>query len=175
MKKELLQAIAELNALDASHKVKMQGGKEYTQVKDRVAVFRKHLGTDGELITCPIIIDEQVVRFTASVIVAGRTVAVGHAELYRNSSAIAKKAAVEKCETAALGRALANLGLCGAEFASFDEMEKAGVDAPEQPADERTTKQILTDIYKSLDIKSLDKEKSAEVRKAFALINEVAA
>ena len=52
--------------------------------------------------------------------------ATGYAEEIRNSTQINKGAAIENCETSAVGRALAALGLHGGEYASVQEIEKHG-------------------------------------------------
>ena len=48
----------------------------------------------------------------------------GMAEEIRGSSPVNKTSALENCETSALGRALASLGLHGGEYASDNEMQK---------------------------------------------------
>jgi len=55
----------------------------------------------------------------------GVVVATGYAEELRNSTNINKTSALENCETSAIGRALASLGLAGTEYASADEVVNA--------------------------------------------------
>ena len=51
--------------------------------------------------------------------------ATGHAEEKRGSTQINKTSALENCETSAIGRALAAMGLGGTEFASANEVQNA--------------------------------------------------
>jgi hypothetical protein len=61
----------------------------------------------------------------------GRVIGKGHAEEIRNVGPVNRTSAVENCETSAIGRALANIGLAGNEYASafeignIDNKEKA--------------------------------------------------
>jgi hypothetical protein len=55
----------------------------------------------------------------------GRTIATGYAEEHRTASQINRTSALENCETSAIGRALANFGLGGGEYASADEVANA--------------------------------------------------
>jgi hypothetical protein len=52
----------------------------------------------------------------------GRVVGKGHAEEIRNAGPVNRTSAIENCETSAIGRALANIGLAGNEYASAFEM-----------------------------------------------------
>ena len=69
--------------------------------------------------------DDVCVVMKASVFNADSLLATGHAEEYRKSSEINKTSALENCETSAIGRCLAALGLGGTEFASADEVARA--------------------------------------------------
>lgn len=101
-------------------------GKKYVMVKDRIAIFRKHLPEwrmdtqiidykGDEVIIKAFIFDDQ-----------GNTVATGMAHEVKMGSSINKTSFVENCETSALGRALANLGLgIDASYASGDEVLNA--------------------------------------------------
>ena len=51
--------------------------------------------------------------------------ATGHAEEFRNRGQINRTSALENCETSAVGRALAFLGLGGTEIRSAEEMQNA--------------------------------------------------
>lgn len=98
-------------------------GKQYKTVALRVSEFRE-MGelTDGwGLLTSIVSRDESGVCVRAEVTYKGDTVATGHAEETRTGS-INKFAALENCETSAIGRALAAAGFAGSEFASADEL-----------------------------------------------------
>ena len=54
----------------------------------------------------------------------GNIIGTGHAEEKRAATAINRTAALENCETSAVGRALANAGYMGTDIASAEEMEE---------------------------------------------------
>ena len=56
-----------------------------------------------------------------------RPISTGIAEEIRGSSNVNRTSAIENGETSAIGRALANLGLAGGEYASDFEIEVAGL------------------------------------------------
>ena len=99
-------------------------GKDYTQVKDRVEIFRRAFGVSPSIITT---IEEKENTITAEtkIIFDEIVVANGISQKVRGSNPILKAAAVEMAETASVGRALAKLSLHGGEFASSNEMENA--------------------------------------------------
>jgi len=50
-------------------------------------------------------------------------VGTGHAEEIRGQGPVNRTSALENCETSAIGRALAAIGLSGGEYASANEMD----------------------------------------------------
>lgn len=103
----------------------VQGGKQYTMVAQRVEAFRKHIGADLGIETELISNTDQRVLMKAYIKTpAGFVVSTGYAEEVRGSTHINKGSALENCETSAVGRALAALGLHGGEYASLNEIEK---------------------------------------------------
>lgn len=102
-------------------------GKEYKTVAKRVDEFRKEHKTNYAIITELVSRDEDSVVMVAKIIdkEGDRTVATGYAEEKRSASQINKTSALENCETSAIGRALANFGLGGGEYASADEVANA--------------------------------------------------
>ena len=100
-------------------------GRTYKTVALRVQQFREtHSIEDGWSITTTIIEDtaDRVLMRAAIVAPDGVEVATGHADEIRGSSHINKRAALENCETGAIGRALAAAGFGGSEYASADEL-----------------------------------------------------
>jgi hypothetical protein len=100
-------------------------GKVYETVALRVKKFREKHPT-YRLLTRIVSRDEDCVVMCATICDEnGSELATGHSEEYRNSSQINRTSALENCETSAIGRALAALGLGGTEFASADEVANA--------------------------------------------------
>lgn len=98
-------------------------GKEYKTVAKRVDEFRSAHKTDLAIITSLVDRDENTVVMKAEIIDKdGRTIATGYAEEHRTANQINRTSALENCETSAIGRALANFGLGGGEYASADEV-----------------------------------------------------
>lgn len=107
------------------------GDRKYLPVKDRLTIFREDFGITLGIDT-NITIHGEYILGTAKVTENGNVLASGHA-MFR-----IKDAAAETCETAAIGRALACLGLAGAEYASADEMERVKTpDRERQPENNR--------------------------------------
>jgi hypothetical protein len=104
-------------------------GKMYKTVARRVEAFRRNFGVYGRLRISDSQIGDNGVRMVA--VVELRTedgwelVAEGRAEEVRTERGINSTSALEVCETSAYGRALANFGLHGGEFASANEVEHA--------------------------------------------------
>ena len=118
---QLEKAIAELT-LAPTVKIK---GKSYTQVATRVEIFRKHFGHEYSLMTEVLPASDPFVRVMATIARDQHVVATGLAEEDRNAGPVNKTSALENCETSAIGRALANFGLHGGEYASAGEVENA--------------------------------------------------
>lgn len=101
-------------------------GKEYKTVAKRVDEFRAEHGADWSIITSLQTRNENSVVMLAEIYnEKGIRVATGYAEEFRDASQINKTSALENCETSAIGRALANLGFGGGEYASADEVANA--------------------------------------------------
>ena len=103
-------------------------GKQYVEVNERIKFFRQEerymswtIATDfpvldGETCVCKCTIADE----------SQRVVATGHAHEERSSSNINKTSYVENCETSAVGRALAMLGIgIDTSIASANEVEEA--------------------------------------------------
>ena len=122
--KETMALVAELNA---SHGVTQRGGKKYTQVVHRMEAFRKMHGTEFGVDTHILVYDGQRVVVKANITnMDGAVIGSGMAEEIRGQGNVNKTSALENCETSAVGRALASLGLAGGEYASANEMDGVG-------------------------------------------------
>jgi len=167
---ELKNVMAAVNDINQSHGVTQKGGKKYTEVSKRVEAFRTHFGLKYG-ITTNIIVDDGIrVLIKAQVYDLANTaipVGEGYAEELRGEGHFAKGdkrnvntgAAIENCETSAIGRALASLGLHGGQYASVDEInkvhrnnqiidEKKEKDPPEDPPKDQNKEEAETDPNK---------------------------
>jgi len=125
---ELKDVMAAVNDINQSHGVTQKGGKKYTEVAKRVEAFRTHFGLQYGITTNLIIDDGKRVIIKAQIFDLSNPaipVGEGYAEEIRGSSLVNKTSAIENCETSAIGRALASLGLHGGQYASVNEIDKA--------------------------------------------------
>ena len=103
-------------------------GKQYVEVNERIKFFRQEdqyknwaINTEFPMLTT----DEALCRCTITDR-DGMVIAVGHAHEVKTASNINKTSYVENCETSAVGRALAMLGIgIDASIASANEVETA--------------------------------------------------
>ncbi len=106
-------------------------GKEYSTVGLRVLALRKYFGARLQISTEIIERTDETVCMKATIrYIDGSDNIIklsdGYAEKKRNESMITRKSCVEFCQTTAVGRACAMLGLLGnSEIASVDEMSIA--------------------------------------------------
>lgn len=98
-------------------------GKEYLTVAERVASFRQKHPDWG--IRTEIVSNGDVVIVKAAIFNQDFIVGTGYAEEVRGSTNINKTSALENCETSAIGRALAAIGLGGDQYASANEVTDA--------------------------------------------------
>ena len=124
MSNKFHQAMDVVADLNKSHGVTQRGGKQYTEVAKRVEAFRMvfggEYGIDTEIQICN---DERVIIKATISDKDDFIVGSGLAEEIRNSSQITRTSAVEVCETSAIGRALASMGMHGGQYASANEMD----------------------------------------------------
>lgn len=117
-------------------------GKKYSIVAARIQGFRK-LIPDGMIKTEIVSIDDSRVVMTATIADGdGKVLATGTAFEEKGSSYINKTSYVENCETSAVGRALAMLGIGSEEnMCSADELvnaingQNSGREKKEKPQD----------------------------------------
>ena len=123
---DLIKAMAEVNDLNRTHGVVQRGGKKYTEVFVRIEAFRKAFGTNMGIETN--IVDDNGQRVIVQAFIKnkdGMIIGSGYAEEIRGSSNVNKTSAIENCETSAIGRALASIGLHGGSYASANELVAA--------------------------------------------------
>ena len=114
------------DAVSEMHKVTVRGGGKYSQVAQRVEAFRNHIGDELGMESEIVCDDGKRVVMKATIKSRdGFVVATGWAEELRGGTGVNKMACIENTETSAYGRALANLGIHGGEFASDNEIDKA--------------------------------------------------
>tara|TARA_Y100001972_G_C7640415_1_gene321707 strand:+ start:733 stop:1248 length:516 start_codon:yes stop_codon:yes gene_type:complete len=103
-------------------------GKKYVEVNERIKFFRqeeqyKHWSLITEF---PVLDSEQCVCKASIADTEHRIIATGHAHEVQGSSNINKTSFVENCETSAIGRALAMLGIgIDTSIASANEVSDA--------------------------------------------------
>lgn len=101
-------------------------GKNYSQVSTRINIFRKYF-PNASLETQITYNDDFRVIIKATISIDSQVIATGFAEETRsnNDNSINSTSMIEVCETSAIGRALANFGLGGSEYASANEVGNA--------------------------------------------------
>ena len=146
-----MELVSELNK---AHGVMMKGGKSYTEVSTRIEAFRVTFGGNYGIETELIYNDQETVVVRATVKDKDNfIVGSGLAEEIRGSSYITKTSALEVCETSAIGRALASMGLHGGTYASANEMvgvERKNEKIAPKPAMQLTSEdriQAIVDFY----------------------------
>jgi len=132
------QAIEKINSLENKKPFKVQvGPKWYTTVATRVEIFRNLFGSSANIKTELVSADVDMVCMKATICLyqngVWEEVATGFAEEFRGEGMVNKTSALENCETSAIGRALANLGIHGGEFASAFEVDNAVNNKSEPP------------------------------------------
>tara|TARA_R100001443_G_scaffold13191_1_gene23127 strand:- start:761 stop:1537 length:777 start_codon:yes stop_codon:yes gene_type:complete len=132
---KLIEAMKHVNDLNKKVGVSQRGGKKYTEVFVRVEQFRMAFGETMGIDTEILVDDGQRVVIKAIVTHEGNIIGSGMAEEIRGSSMVNKTSAIENCETSAIGRALASLGLHGGSYASANEI--AAVQRKEKAMEEQ--------------------------------------
>ena len=127
MSNKIFDAMALVQEYSKKHGVTQRGGKVYTQVVHRMEAFRQVFGTEFGVDT-KILVDDGHRVVVKAIITneSGIVIGSGMAEEIRGEGHVNKTSALENCETSAVGRALASIGLSGGEYASANEMEAVG-------------------------------------------------
>lgn len=103
-------------------------GKQYVEVNERIKFFRQEDKYDNWTIATEFtVLDPDVAVCKATIAdVDGRVISNGHAHEEKGGSNINKTSFVENCETSAIGRALAMLGIgIDTSIASSNEVQEA--------------------------------------------------
>ena len=108
-------------------------GKQYRTVAERINLFYERFGKMHTQIITEIVKDDgNIIQVKATINVDSRDkddsvslLGTGYAEEDRSKGRINSTSALENCETSAIGRALASIGLGGEEYASANEVENA--------------------------------------------------
>lgn len=103
-------------------------GKQYVEVNERIKFFRQEEQYKNWTIMSDFTVldSEQCVCKTTIADATGRVIATGHAHEVQSASNINKTSYVENCETSAVGRALAMLGIgIDTSIASANEVQDA--------------------------------------------------
>lgn len=127
---QIISAMEKANARVQEEGVRVKGGKNYLQVSKRMEIFRETFGMDYGIDTNILVNDGEKVVVKALITLNEKVIGSGLAEevrgrVFANSPHVNETSAVENCETSAIGRALASLGIHGGEYASINEIEKA--------------------------------------------------
>jgi|1_EtaG_2_1085319.scaffolds.fasta_scaffold04508_3 hypothetical protein len=103
-------------------------GKEYVLGATKIALARRNLGSDLDIVTKVIQHDDKQVMMQADIYIGSteegnrKHVATGTAQEFRAASRINQTSYVENCETSAVGRALSMCGLVNDSVASAEEV-----------------------------------------------------
>lgn len=108
-------------------------GKQYRTVAERINLFYERYGKMHTQIITEIVKDDgNIIQVKATINAnrrdkddVGSILGTGYAEEDRSKGRINSTSALENCETSAIGRALASIGLGGEEYASANEVENA--------------------------------------------------
>lgn len=174
---DLKKTMALVSELNHSHGVTQRGGKKYTQVVHRMEALRQMHGTEFGVDTHILVDDGQRVVVKAKITnMDGVVIGAGMAEEIRGQGNVNKTSALENCETSAIGRALASLGLAGGEYASANEMDGVGrkeeaiasMPPPKQPpASLLELQQQANDFLPEFDLKQTKEWVQADFTKKY--------
>jgi len=147
-------------------------GKQYVEVNERIKFFRQEEQYKGWSISTRIehMNEEEVVMCTSILDASGNIVATGHAHEVKGSSSINKTSHIENCETSAVGRALAMLGIgIDTSIASANEVETAiAKQEDEQPASKKSGNDKKEENIMDKAVKYL--KNSSDRSKAYELV-----
>jgi len=149
-------------------------GKQYVEVKERVKYFRQEKKYEDWTIATdfPMVDDAQCICKASIADPNGRVVSTGHAHEVQANGNINKTSYIENCETSAIGRALAVMGI-GVDDSMASANEVADAIAQQEavtPAPQKTARKSTKASAKDPDLmsKAIDYIKSqTDKKKAF--------
>ena len=97
-------------------------GKEYVLGATKIALARRNLGTELDIVTKVIFQDDKQVMMQADIFISGKHVATGTGQEFRAASRINQTSYVENSETSAVSRALSMCGLVNDSVCSAEEV-----------------------------------------------------
>jgi len=126
-------------------------GKDYATVAHRIAIVRRNLGSDLDIVTKIIQLDNDKAVVQADIFLEGKHVSSGLAEEFRSASRINQTSALENAETSAIGRGLSFLGITNDQIASAEEVSLAIEQQDKQLQKALTELEIISHLgaYKS--------------------------
>ena len=133
-------------------------GKQYVEVNERIKYFRQEEQYKNWTIMSefPALDSEQCVCKATIADSSGRVIATGHAHEVQGASNINKTSYVENCETSAIGRALAMLGIeIDTSIASANEVSDAI--AKQESASSKKIKQVQEKLDTEPPVNIMDK------------------
>ncbi len=127
-------------------------GKHYVEVNERIKFFRQEdQYKNWSLITEFTVLDEAQCVCKASIAdPEHRIISVGHAHEVQGSSNINKTSYVENCETSAIGRALAMLGI-GIDTSIASANEVSDAIAKQETAEPTKAKKMIKKVQEKFD------------------------
>ncbi len=130
-------------------------GKQYVEVNERIKFFRQEEQYKNWTIMSEFTVldSEQAVCRTTIADDTGRVIATGHAHEMQGASNINKTSYVENCETSAIGRALAMLGIgIDTSIASANEVSDAiAKQSSEAPKKETHKDKMIKKVQEKFD------------------------
>ena len=100
-------------------------GKCYVLGATKIAIARRNLGEELDIVTKVIFQDDKQVMMQADIFICGKHVETGTAQEFRAESRINQTSYVENCETSAISRGLSMCGLINDSVASAEEVSLA--------------------------------------------------
>jgi len=147
-------------------------GKEYVMVNERLLYFWEHYKQYSIITEIISVTDEKIIMKATIKNENEKVISTGHAYEMANNGLINKTSYIENCETSALGRALANMGIgINTSIASAEEVTSAikaqtNISKPNTPKKylhDESDKQKLEEIEKwLLDLNTGNKRRAGE-------------
>jgi hypothetical protein len=100
-------------------------GKDYVLCATKIAIARRNLGEELDIVTKVIAQDDKQVIMQADIFISGKHIATGTGQEFRSTSRINQTSYVENCETSCIARALSMCGLVNDSVASAEEVSLA--------------------------------------------------